>query len=490
MKESPTEKDDKTTSSAGERSVSVGGNVSQSTIHTGDNIYIYGQENQTSTVIRNILGSKIENLSTELSQKVAANLEDLREKFREGDSDEAFEGIRLLRNSTNWDAFEPELRVAILRALASMSLAMRGSDAVAEARKLADEARQNNETQNDDVLPARIKTFEEGFEAAIEDFAKIKSTEAYNLWLNCLLNSGKIKEVLEARENPPAGITLNAETYRFYALALLASKNIAEAEAEIKKAQADKPNWQYVRFTAAIIDYYSAASPAVLPPHLVSYPRPFPFAWTKIDDQSQRKLSDAAAEFSRLAGQFKEGSRERRECNTWHFACVANLLGRQKEAIELGKNLLEKDPADLQILSWFLFRGYEFDDEKSLEVLERKEAADDVSMEDLLGLIGIYLRRGSWENALKVIDRRKEIFASAGELNLWRYWRGTALLQGEKMDEALAEEAEITDGEQQTEKDLSYDAAADLSEPLTLLLHERLPTSTFPPNLLTAAGYV
>jgi tetratricopeptide (TPR) repeat protein len=344
MKETHTEMKDKTISSTGEKSVSIAGNVSQSTIHTGDIYNFYEQENQTSPLIRNILESKIENLSTELSQKVAANLEDLREKFREGNSGEAFEGIRLLRNSSNWDAFEPELRASILRALSSMTLAMKGDDAVAEARKLADEARQNNETQNDDVLRARIKTFEEGFEEAVEDFAKINTTESYNLRLNCLLNTGKMKEVLEARENPPAGITLNAETYRFYALALLASKNVDEAGTEIKKAQAEKPNWQYIRFTAAIINYYSAVSPTVLPPHLVSYPRPFPFAWTKIDDASQRKLSEAAEEFSRLAKQFKAGSQEERDCNTWHFACVANLLGRQKEAIEIGKSLLEKIP--------------------------------------------------------------------------------------------------------------------------------------------------
>lgn len=447
MKESPTENDDKTVNSAGERSVSIGGNMSNSTINSGDIYNFYGQENQPSPLIRNIFESKIENLSTELSQKVAANLEDLREKFREGNSGEAFEGIRLLRSSTNWDAFEPELRAAILRALASMTLATRGDDTIAEARKLAGEARQNNETQNDDVLQARIKTFEEGFEAAIEDFAKINTTESYNLRLNCLLNTGKTEEVLKARENPPAGIPLNAETHRFYALALLASKNINEAEAEIKKAQAEKPNWQYVRFTAAIIDYYSAVSPTVLPPHLVSYPRPFPFAWTKIDDESQQKLSDAAEEFFRLAKQFKADSQEERECNTWHFACVANLLGRQKEAIEIGKNLLEKNPADLQILSWFLFRGYEFDYEISLKALEEKEADDDVSIEDLLGLIGIYLRQGNWENALKVIDSRREIFASANEVNLWRYWRGTALLQGERMDEAITGESEITDVE-------------------------------------------
>lgn len=448
MKESPIENNnDKTVNSAGERSVSIGGNVSQSTIHTGDIYNFNGKDNLTSPVVLNILSSKIEKLSTELSKKIAANLEDWREKFREGNFDEAFDGVRLLKDSTNWDAFEPELRAAILRALASMTLAVRGADGITEARKLADEARQNNATQNDDILRARIKTFEEGFEAAIEDFAKINNTESYNLRLNCLLNSGKIEEVLKARENPPAGIILNAETYRFYALALLASKNIDEAKTEIEKAQAEKPNWQYVRFTTAIIDYYSTLSPTVLPPHLVSYPRPFPFAWTKIDDQSQRKLSDAAGEFEKLAGQFRADTREERECNTWHFACMANLLGKQKEAIEIGKNLLEKDPANLQILSWFLIRGYEFDDEKSLKVLEQKETGDDVSIEDLLGLIGIYLRLMKWEDALKVIDRQREVFASAQQTDLWRYWRGTALLQGERMDEALAVEAEITDCE-------------------------------------------
>jgi hypothetical protein len=445
MKENLKENNDKSVNSAGERSIAVGGSVSNSTIHTGDVVYIYGQDNQSSSVVLNILSTKIENLSTDLSKEIAANLEELREKFRAGLFDEGFEGVQLLRNSSNWDSFEPELRSSILRALASMTLALRGNDGLSEARKLADEARQTTKSENDDVLRARIKIFEEGFEAAINDFAGIKNIESYNLWLNCLLNTGKFSEVLDSRKSPPKEVQLNAESHRFFALALLATKNIAEAEVEIKKAQVEKPNWQYVRFTAAIIDYYSALSPTVLPSQLVAYPRPFYFEWAKIDDESQRKLSASAVEFEELAKQFKTGNSGKRECETWHFACVANLLGRQQEAIEIGKKLLEKDPTNLQILSWFLFRSYEFDYENSLHLLEQREINGNISIEDLLGLIGIYLRMADLKKALEILDRRKEVFASEKEINLWRYWRGTTLLQSERVDDALAEEAEITD---------------------------------------------
>ena len=448
MKENSTNEDsNKSVDSSGERSVSVGGNISQSTIHTGDVYNIYPQETQVSPIIKNIYESKIENLSTDLSKEKASKLEDLREKFREGYFDEGFEGVCQLKKSSNWDAFEPALRAGILRALASMTLAVKGKKGIDETKKLAEEARQNEETLNDDVLLARIKVYEQGFEAAIEDFAKIKNIEAYNLWLNCLLNSGKIEDVLSARKNPPVDIVINVETRRFYALALLASKNIDDADKEIKKAIIEKPGWQYIRFTAAIIDYYGAISPSVLPPHLVSYPRPFPFGWVKIDNQSQQKLNGAAEEFAKLAEQFKEGSREERESRTWHFACLANQLGKQNEAVEIGKKILEKDPTDLQILSWFLFRGYECDYQKSLKALEEKEIGDDPSIEDLLGLIGIYLRQSNWKTALEVIEKRKKIFASAGEINLWRYWRGTALLYGERVTDAEGEVTEITDGE-------------------------------------------
>ncbi|HQU81687.1 MAG TPA: hypothetical protein PKY59_01090, partial [Pyrinomonadaceae bacterium] len=449
MKESPKENDNHSVKSEGERSVAVGGNVTNSPIHTGDVYNIYAQEPQVSPTIRNIYESKIENLSTELSKEVAAKLEDLRERFRESLSEEFVEGVRRLRNSSNWDAYEPALRAGILRALASMILALKGKDALTEAKQYAAEARQNQETQNDDVLQARIKTLEQGFEAAIDDFAKIKSTESYNLWLNCLLNTGKFSEVLQSRENPPEGVELNAESYRFFALALLAKKNISEAEAEIKKAQNEKPNWLYIRSTAAMIDYCSALSPTVLPLQLLPYPRPFPFTWVKIDDESQRKLSAAADEFENIARQFNVVSRERRECETWHFACVANLFGKQREAIEIGKSLLEKDPTNLQILSWFLFRGYDWNYEKSLKLLQDKETVGNVSLEDLLGLIGIYLRSSDWKKALELIEKRKDVFKSADEINLWRYWRGVTFLHGERFDVALAEEAEITD------KDLS-----------------------------------
>ena len=126
MKENLTAEDgNKSVISAGERSISIGGNVTDTNFFTGD-INIHGQDAQIHLAVLNTLGSKIENLSTDLSKEKASNLEYWREKFREGYFDEGFQGIWELKNSSNWDSFEPALRAGILRALASMTLAVKG----------------------------------------------------------------------------------------------------------------------------------------------------------------------------------------------------------------------------------------------------------------------------------------------------------------------------------------------------------------------------
>lgn len=444
-----TENKERLANSIEERNISIGGNVSQSNLHTGDiNISLnLSTQDLTNPITLNLITPDISLLSSELSREKAGKLEQLREQFREGDLQEAYIGVQELRKSENWNNFEKPLQASTLRALASMTLAVNGIAGIDEAKKIANEAKQIDETQDDYVLRARIKIYEKGFQAAIGDFGNFNNTESYNLWLNCLLNIGKFEEVLESRRNPPGEINLNAETHRFYALALLASKNIDEAEKEIVKAKSEKPKWQYIRFTSAIIDYYSALSPSALFPYLSPFPKPIFPDWVRIDDKSQQKLSNAASEFQRLSEQFKDGSREQKECRTWNFACLANSINKQNEIAEIGKNLLDKDPTNLQILSWFLFRGYDYDYEKSLKLLEQNEREDEISIEDLLTLIGIYLKFGKSKEALTLIDKREEKFTLVGEGNLWRYWRGQALISNGQIDDALAEETEITDTE-------------------------------------------
>lgn len=438
-------KNNQSANSTGDRSVAIAGGATNVTINTGDTTIINLPTSEISELMRQVLESKIETLSSDLSKEKAERLELLLEKFREGQSEESFEAIRELRKSANWDTFEPALKASILRTLAQMTLILKNKDGVEEAKSFAAEARKFNQSNHNEILDARISIFEIGFKAAADKFSKIRTTESYNLWLNCLLNSRDFTGVAEAHNNPPSDIKLNAETHRFFSLAFLALKNIAAAKQEINLALSEKPNWQYVRFTAAIIDYFSAVSPTVLPDQLVAYPRPIQFASVKIDNLSQENLRRAAAEFSNLTEEFNQDSNVSRECRTWHFASIVNQVGKQSEAIQIGLELLEKDPTNLQILSWFLFRGYEFDREKSLAVLTEKEESRNVSIEDILGLTGINVNLGNCERALEIINRNEEVFNKIGENDLLRYWRGTALLQSEKPEESKIEESQIND---------------------------------------------
>lgn len=433
---------------SGTRSVSIGGDAVESNINTGDNYHyhIYTQDSRANEVTLNVLNTTIGNLSSELSLEIADKLKNLRESSREGDLLNAFEGVKDLRQSKNWDAFEPPLRASILRVLASMTLGINGKNDLHNAREWANEAKKIFATQDDATLELRIKILEKGFESIVEERLIFQNTESYNLWLNCLLNTRRFDVVLSSREAPPTGIILNAETRRFYALALLASKELLKAREEIKIALEESPKWYYVRFTAAIIDYFSALSPSVLQPGLTAFPPPVFLNWVKIDDESQEKLARAASELLFLLNQFKKGSREYNELQVWYFACLANLLTKQKEAVNLGEQILKDNPAHLQILSWFLSR-YVFDFQESLDLLRKKEEETRASLGEIIALVGIYIRLEKPNLAMTVIDRTFGIFESAGETNLWRYWRIEILLNLADYSAAVEELDQLNDPE-------------------------------------------
>lgn len=437
----PQEKRSKVESS-GERSVAIGENAIGNIIKTGNETHNHYPLNP---IVQNVLTSKIESLSSDLSKEIAAKLEKLREEFREGDVNKSFENILSLKNSQNWREFENPLQVSILSALASMVLVTKGKEGVSEAKEFVKQATEIEKSFKDINILSRIKIYEEGFEAVVDELSEYKDTESYNLWLSCLLNLSNYRDVINSLENPPKNIELNAESHRLYSLALLATKNINQALVEIQKAVAEKPNWQYIRFSSAIIKYFSAISPTALPAYLVQYPRPVLQTWVKIDDESQQNLRDAAGEFQNLINRFESSSREYKELNSWYFACLANLMNKHEETIKFGNELLIEDPANFQIISWFLLRRYEFDHLKSLKLLKQKEEGNSVNIEDLLALIGIYLNFERASDALNLINKRKEIFTSSGETDLWKYWYGQILASNGEIDKALLEVEKITD---------------------------------------------
>lgn len=397
----------------------------------------------------NVLSSQLDSVSSDLSDEKLEKLEELRELFREGAFKEAYEGVWRFRQSSNWAAFSSNLRAGVLRALAAMTLSLKKADGVAEATGMAEEARRAEPSEDDAALRTRIKVLAEGRAAALEELHSPTTLDGFNLRVGLLIETGRIEEALEALRRPPGGIAFDAETQRLYALTLLASKDIQGARERIGRALAERPRRLYVRFNAAMIDYFSSLSPLVLPSHIIPYPSPVPLSMVKGDEESRGHILRAAEEYKRLAEQSAPGSDDMKNAEAWRVACLASLPDLRPEATELCRRRLADDPSDVRIIHWVLFHGYEIELSasadalrQSLEAIGRSGAAD---LEKLIALVGIHLNRGTYHEALDLLENKRETFASAGELKLWHYWRSKLLLAAGRPEVALDSSSQVED---------------------------------------------
>jgi hypothetical protein len=397
----------------------------------------------------NVLSSQLESVSTDLSDEKLERLEELRELFREGAYKEAYEGVWQFRQSPNWAAFSGHLRAAVLRALATMTLSLKKTQGVPEATARAEEATKAEPSQDDTTLRARIKGLAEGREAALEELSSPTTVDGFNFRVGLLIELGRVEEALESLQCPPDGITFDAETQRLYALALLASKDVQSAKAHISRALAERPYRLNVRFSAAMIDYFSALSPVVLPPYLVSYPSPVPPSMVKADAESRDSLLRAEEECRRIAEISALDSDDLPNVEAWRVACLSGLPNLRQEATELCKKRLSEDPGDVRIIPWVLFYGYDIDlsasEAKLEQIVEVSNNGSDAKLEILVTLVGIYLKHDAHQKALHLLEKKKDTFASAGQLDLWHYRRAQVLVAAGQPEVALGSSSEVED---------------------------------------------
>ncbi len=436
------------------RNIQIVGEVKSSVLVTGNDnqitINAAPTQGPLGDATLNLLSSQLETLSADLSEEKAIRLEELREQFREGAMQQAYDEVQALYRSANWATFSATLRASILRVLATMTLSLKGENGIAEAREFAARAKSVKPTTDDRTLEMRITVLAEGHETALERLGDPVNLDTYNLRLGLLLETGRTEDAIDAFDHPPSGIIFDTETRRLLALARLAQKDVAGAREQITKALAEHPGRLYLRYQAAIIDYFGALSEFTLPSHLVPFPKPVSLSMVRGDTESLQRLAQAAEEFKRISDLGGRSLEERRNVQTWQLASVANLPDRQQEAIKLCKELLSDDPGNAHILSWVLFRRFDMDLSASRLALEESlnnhdDDGDTARLEVVLILVGIYLNDGDQQEALDLLGRYKEAFVAVGENDLWRYWRGQALVATGEAQTALGEAKDIDD---------------------------------------------
>lgn len=455
-----------------QRSVSIGGTADSNIINTGDNAKITvhqhfppAADSSPSDFQIKLYEGQILQLSSELSKEQVGALENLHELFLSGKPRAAqrkLEEFIAQLNKTNFSEDARKLLAAALRLQAVIALAVAGNspqgrrDAANAARRSFEEAKKNQISAEDATLEARILLFESGPNAALQVVENPATTSAFNFKTAILLEIGKYEQALEIIENPPANVATDAETERLHALALLAAKKLPEALMKIEQSFAARPAHQNTRFNCAVIKFYGALSPVILPNHLEAFPRPVAPIFARQDDESIESLKQAAAEFRSLAEQAEDCESEFvGYLKTWHLACAALLPDNRRRATEECRELLEENPANYQIVSWALLNDFEINLDDSRASLEAKlfdptanqslESGDPKELEETLVLIRLYLKQGETEKSWRLTEEKESLFAVLGEDNLRNYWRGLILIARGKSEQVLRDANQMPD---------------------------------------------
>jgi tetratricopeptide (TPR) repeat protein len=312
--------------------------------------------------------ARVERLSSELSRTVAAQLEQIRECYREGRRREAYERVQTLRQEESWDILESSLQARILRILATYALNLDGDASL--ARDLADMARSLDPSSDDTVFRTLLKYHTEGAESALREVGHPGTLDTINLEVSLLLlGLGKTDEALAKLANLPQGLEPNAETRRLHALALLTKGDLAGARTHIQLALDERPKWEDIRIAGAIINYFSALAPTVIPNHIVPWPPPVDWSFVRRDNQSLERLRQAKSEFETLTIH-TNNDEDRKLFEVWCLACLANDPDRQTEAQEFCRHLLEQVPINHRVVVWAVARNYAVDLQVSEKALE------------------------------------------------------------------------------------------------------------------------
>lgn len=228
----------------------------------------------------------------------------------------------------------------------------------------------------------------------------------------------------------------NAETFRVKTLIHLVAKDLAQARLEIQKALELGPRWESVRFTAAVIDYFSSLSPAILPGRLVAWPGPVDWTYVKRDPESIMRLRRAAMIFQELSGEEEKPEEERQRLMAWRLACLANDGEKQEEAIQYCQEVLLAYPTHYPAIVWAVARNFDIDLSPTEAALEKLVGNEPVAIPCVLGLINCYLASGKATKAIDLLAKTKSVFEDHNEKPLWDFWHVQSLVSSGDINEA------------------------------------------------------
>lgn len=384
---------------------------------------------QTSVLVNRALANQIDRLASLITIETEGRLEEYRFAWREGRKAQVFKWLNDLKADTDrWDALSKSIKAKILRFEASLELD-RTRD-IAKAKQLADQAHELSPEDDDSRIRALIAYRETGPDAAIELLEGKYDIDSLNLKSAFLLEMGNPKEcqLILHETLVEKGCDPDAETYRLRALAFTLINKINAAQIEIQKARTLAPNWESIRYTNAIVDYFSSLSPIAIQSGHIYWPIPIPVYLVKTDDESLARLRNAATVFRELSKSPDKSNAERLTFEVWHLACLLNNPDNEEEAINTCKLILRENPTDIRAIAWATSRRLSINLETSRKELKNLQKDGIADIPHILALVNIFHSTRKTKGALYLLERTRKKFKENAAESVWLFWFSQLLI--------------------------------------------------------------
>lgn len=384
-----------------------------------------------------VLSNQLDHLTARVISDVERDLERMHVAWREGRDSDVADWLKYTKSdNVLWQSMSSKVKARILRFEALLTLELKGN--VELAKQLAVDAQTLVPSDNQTRLQALIVYKEKGPEDAVKLLAGQMNIDNINLRASLLLEMGsadKCREELSKIDN--SDVKPNAETFRIRALLYRVTKDISKAQLGIQKAQELEPRWKSIRFTAAVIDYFSALSPIAIPDSLVSWPEPVDWVFVKNDDTSQEHLRRASEIFQELVKETTTRREEQQMYKVWRLACLANDPERQDEANEYCQIILRAENTNSGAIAWAITRNFDIylkPSEKALSTLACQKMA---TIPHILALVSCYLKSRRVKKAIKLLNDVRSIFQKCAANVLWIHWQTQLLILDRVPEKAL-----------------------------------------------------
>ena len=400
---------------------------------------VYEIGKPAASIVFSALLAQNEELAATVVAQAKSQIGAIREAAQKGRRSEALQALTAQKtNRAAWQVLPSEKRAELLRLEASILLSSEGG--VATARRILDEAEALVPTENGLRLQACIACWERDLDKAMALLRGKQQPESLNLLAVLLMLAGRDDESWQTLPSLDSDPAVRAETLRIRALNLLHKRDIGGARTEVDQALVAEPEWPSLQLMSAMISYYEALSPAVIPSHVQEWPEVSSPVFALNTREAKAKLREAADIFAHWAQWPENSVEERRLLEVWCLACLVADRARREEASTYAKKVLAADAAQYRIIPWVLAQRYEGLDLSAAEnAFAEVVASGRAKVFQVVALVMLQLVSSRAVDALSVLDATKGLFIAHNSKNGWHHWRALALLTAGELAQAESE---------------------------------------------------